>query len=86
MGVPGRNEALVAHTIHVQPQPGGRPSQRTVTAGAVTLAPVDQTGWLHHITVEIRDTRVTVVVAGTDPHAPINRLTVRPDGSATFTT
>ena len=36
--------------------------------------------------VEIRPDRVIVAVAPTDPHTPINKVTVRPDGSATFTT
>ena len=36
--------------------------------------------------VEIRPDRVIIAVVPNDPHTPINKMTVRPDGSATFST
>jgi hypothetical protein len=36
--------------------------------------------------VEIRTDRVIVAIVPSDPHVAINKMTVRPDGTAVFTT
>jgi len=71
--------------VHLTPFGGGPASEVAATPDMVVLAPVAGADWLHRVVVEIRGTRGTVVVHPTDPNTPINQLTVRPNGSATFT-
>ena len=70
----------------VKPLDAGENTATSTTPDTIYLSPTRGAGWLHLVIVEIRPDRVIVTVAPSDPHTPNNRMTVRPDGSATFTT
>jgi hypothetical protein len=72
-------------TITVNPLDGETKTLRT-TPDTINLSPNSGAGWLHRIIVEIRSDRVVVAVVPDNPNVAINKMTVRPDGSATFTT
>ena len=73
-------------TVMVKPLDGSENTATSTTPDTIYLSPTRGADWLHLVMVEIRPDRVIAVVVPKDPHTPINRLTVRPDGSATFTT
>ena len=73
-------------TITVTPLDGGRTRTLRGTPDTVYLTATRGAQWLQRVIVEIRPDRVIVAVAPNDPHTPNNTMTVRPDGSATFTT
>jgi hypothetical protein len=73
-------------TITVAPLGGGRNKTLSGTPDTVYLTATRGAEWLQRVIVESRPDRVIVGVVPTDPLAPNNRITVRPDGSATFTT
>ena len=73
-------------TITVTPLGGGRTRTLSGTPDTVYLTATRGAQWLQRVIVEIRPDRVIVAIVPNDPHTPINKMTVRPDGSATFTT
>ena len=72
-------------TITVKPI-DGKTRTLSATPDTIYLTATRGADWLQRVIVEIRPDRVIVAVAPNDPHTPINKMTVRPDGSATFTT
>jgi len=72
-------------TITVKPI-DGKTRALSTTPDTIYLTATRGAQWLQRVIVEIRPDRVIVAVVLTDPHTPINTMTVRPDGSATFTT
>ena len=73
-------------TITVTPLGEGKNKTLSGTPDTIYLTATRGADWLQRVIVEIRPDRVIVAVAPTDPHTPINKVTVRPDGCATFTT
>jgi hypothetical protein len=84
--VPPEQREPVEVTITVAPLGGGKTRTLSGTPDTIYLTTTRGAEWLQRVIVEIRPDRVVVVVAPGDPDTPINRMTVRPDGSATFTT
>ena len=72
-------------TITVEPL-DGKTKTLSGTPDTIYLSATRGAEWLQRVIVEIRPDRVVVAVAPNDPHTPINKMTVRPDGSATFAT
>jgi hypothetical protein len=84
--VPTAGREPVDVTIAVKPLDGDQNATLTGTPDTVHLTPTRGADWLHQVIVEIRPDRVVVAIVPTDPHSPINKTTVRADGSAVFTT
>jgi hypothetical protein len=72
-------------TITVKPL-DGRNKTLSASPDTIYLTATRGADWLQRVIVEIRPGQITLTVVPTDPHTPINKATVRPDGSATFTT
>ena len=72
-------------TITVKPI-DGKDKTLSTTPDTIYLTATRGAQWLERVIVEIRPDRVIVAIVPNDPHTPINKMTVRPDGSATFTT
>jgi hypothetical protein len=72
-------------TVTVKPVDGKTKTLSTIPE-TVYLSPTRGADWLHRIIVEIRSDRFVVAVVPSEPHIAINKVTVRPDGSATFST
>jgi hypothetical protein len=73
-------------TITVTPLGDGKNMTVSGTAEAIYLTAIRGAEWLQRVIVQIRSDQVIVAVVPNDPQTPINRMTVRPDGSAAFTT
>jgi len=83
--VPAGGREPVDVTITVKPIDGKTRTLNT-TPDTIYLTATRGAQWLQRVIVEIRPDRVIVAIVPNDPHTPINKMTVRPDGSATFTT
>jgi len=84
--VPAGEREPVDVTVTLTPLGDEKTKRVSGTPDTVILTATRGAEWLQRVIVELRPDRVNVVVAPGDPHTPINRLTVRPDGSATFST
>ena len=84
--MPAGEREPVDVTITVKPLGDGRTKTVSATPDTIYLTATRGAQWLQRVIVEIRPDRVIVAVAPNDPHTPNNTMTVRPDGSATFTT
>jgi hypothetical protein len=83
--MPADRREPVDVTVTVTPL-DGKTKTLSATPHNIYLSPTRGVDWLHRIIVEITPDRVVVAVVPTEPHVAINKVTVRPDGSAVFTT
>jgi hypothetical protein len=83
--MPADRREPVDVTVTVKPV-DGKTKTLSATPDTVYLSPTRGADWLHRIIVEIRPDGIVVAVVPTEPQVAINKMTVRPDGTAVFTT